>query len=381
MGKKNESAIKSEPSFIKPLDGSPLMSDNCWNTVLDTLRKKAETQREIKCLEWGAGNSTISLVKEGIKTNKMFTFVSIDHDTRFFPWLAESVISVFKESDNGANLKITWRPHRGTTLPVSEIKGVLKRHKTFRTSSLTWQILLANKRLQYAEQFSPNFGFSPYKIIRQLGKILFIRLAYWYWVVCRVLRALFVKDDLSLKNSPRELNLNLIGADIKKNIFFDHFIKNPIAGCLLLEQDNLKVELWHIPEIRNIFWNKGVVLDGSIIQLPDYVNIVLQGKFDVIFIDGRARVSCIKRVYYDKLLKEGGWLFVHDAYRSEMAEAFKLFTSTFAFLLGSNVTLNGQERCNTQFGFPRVEIGESLEETKSQIQQELFIYQNLHEHT
>src|SRR3989344_1295194 len=91
--------MEPELSFLKPLDGSPLISDNCWNTVLDSLRERISSESNIRVLEWGSGNSTISFVREGAKADKDFELISVDHDTRFFPYLAESVIQELKESN------------------------------------------------------------------------------------------------------------------------------------------------------------------------------------------------------------------------------------------------------------------------------------------
>jgi len=52
--------------------------------------------------------------------------------------------------------------------------------------------------------------------------------------------------------------------------------------------------------------------DGTYQQFKDYVDFAatLNRKFDIIFIDGRARVACAELAV--KLLKKNGLLFVHD---------------------------------------------------------------------
>lgn len=71
--------------------------------------------------------------------------------------------------------------------------------------------------------------------------------------------------------------------------------------------DNVKLNLIHR--------NKREA-DGHDGTLQDYYNYVTRpttyGKFDVIFIDGRARVECA-RVAVD-MLNEGGVIFIHDMY-------------------------------------------------------------------
>ena len=48
---------------IQPLDGSPQISDNCWQAVLDTLRERASEGSVVRYIEWGAGNSTIAVLE------------------------------------------------------------------------------------------------------------------------------------------------------------------------------------------------------------------------------------------------------------------------------------------------------------------------------
>ena len=46
--------------MLKPLDGSPLMSENCWRAILNSVNERAKAEKKVRCLEWGAGNSTIT---------------------------------------------------------------------------------------------------------------------------------------------------------------------------------------------------------------------------------------------------------------------------------------------------------------------------------
>jgi len=345
--------------MLKPLDGSPLMSENCWRAILNSVNERAKAEKKVRCLEWGAGNSTIGFVRSALNMKDEFELVSVEHQTTFFPYLTESVIDTFLGSKNKTGLKISWASLEKPAIKLSQLKDVLKRHQNLKNSSLTWQILTGNKRLQYAEQFRPDFSPSLYKRLKQSVKFALITLAYWTWIVQAVIR-------------PQK---NPVFKEVQED-FPRKFLHNPEAGCLSIKNSKITVTLWHLPEIRNFFWNRGLLLDGSIFQLPDFVDVPIGGQFDIIFIDGRARVSCMKRVYYDKLLKDQGYLFVHDAYRTEMAEAFKLFGPTHTFLQGSNITLNGKERCHRQFGFPLVQVGDSKETLRWKIMQELFVYQN-----
>src|SRR3989344_7087185 len=96
---------------LKPLDGSPHMSDNCWQAVLDAVGERAHSQGRVRVLEWGAGNSTVGLVVAGLKMNASFEFTSVDHETNFFPFLAESVLLQFGKADSD-KLHVSWHDLR-----------------------------------------------------------------------------------------------------------------------------------------------------------------------------------------------------------------------------------------------------------------------------
>ena len=362
--------MEPELSFLKPLDGSPLISDNCWNTVLDSLRERISSESNIRVLEWGSGNSTISFVREGAKADKDFELISVDHDTRFFPYLAESEIQEFINKRNVSNtkdVKIFWQAGVENS-KISSI-GLLKRNRLLKSSVINWQIISGNKRIQYAERFKPSFNLFRLGVLKNIVKLILITLGYLNWILFR-----------NIKNSKGSvLDFTEDYSQSKHNSFTDFFLKNPQTGFLKIEGSGINVSLWHIPELRTLFWRGGVLHDCSINQLPQYVNVPLSGKFDLVFVDGRSRVSCAKRVFHDSLLKDKAYLFVHDAYRTEMFEAFNLFSPTATFVHGSNVTLNGSTRCKEDFGFPLVKTGDSIGNIDFRIAQELFIFRNQHE--
>ncbi|MFA5853705.1 MAG: hypothetical protein WC866_01325 [Patescibacteria group bacterium] len=375
MAKNETTKKKFDPSLIEPLDGSPMISANCWNAVLETVDERARTEKRLRCLEWGAGNSTISLVRKGRKMENDFEFVSIEHETNFFHWLAESVLAEFLDGSS-TNLKITWQPLAGAVIPLARLGATLKEHRALECASLSWQILLGNRRLQYIDGFRPQFDFSAFKLFKQAARLLLMKMGYALWLVKSVARSFISKSAPAQTHKLAAPTLVLSGASIKKGAFFEHFEENPVPGCLTIEQSGARVELWHLPALETVFWNKGVLLDGSIKQLFEYVCVPLNGSFDVVFIDGRARVSCIKRTHRDKLLKDGGSLFVHDAFRAEMAEGFRLFSPSFSFIRGSNTTLNGQSRCEEKFGMPLARVGDDLRTLRWEITQEMFTYKN-----
>ncbi len=379
MSKGQKTKVKFDPAQIKPLDGSPMMSANCWNAVLETVDARAQGGKPLRCLEWGAGNSTVSLVRKGRKLENDFAFVSIEHETNFFHWLAESILAEFLDGTDTKNLKVTWQPLKESVLSLSKAGSVLKEHRALESASLGWQILLNSRRLQYIERITPQFGFTFRGVLKQIVRMMLVGMGYALWMAKSIMRSFVAESADSQQRTLAEPTLRMEGNAVKKGTFFELFEKDPGPGCFTIEHDGIRVDLWHLPALQTVFWNKGLLLDGSIRQLFDYVCIPLSGVFDVIFIDGRARVPCIKRVHRDTLLKEGGSLFVHDAFRAEMTEGFRLFGDTFTFIQGTNRTLNGQARCPEGFGFPLARVGDTLETARWVITQELFTVKNSHE--
>jgi len=355
---------------IKPLDGAPFMSDNCWQAVLDAVRDRAKQKQSVRILEWGSGNSTIHLARLGGEIGTPFKITSVEHETRFFGHLAESVLAACAEK---GTCEAVWQPLRGFSIPVSHIGNVSRDRRDLRGDSLTWQIMLGNKHFQYIDGFKPYFGFSPLKIIKNLVKLGLLELSYRIWLGAGLARS------LGREQKDRLGNIAWRGGEAQQN-FLDYFQNNPAAGRLRIACGNMDIYLWHLPGLRPPMMKDEIILDGPITQLQDYVMIPVDSQFDVIFIDGRARISCIKRVHRDTMLDTNGWLFVHDAFRSEMSEAFRLFGPAATFLNGSNVMINGKHRADERFGPPFIKAGNALDAARWEIAQELFVYKR-HEHT
>jgi len=54
-------------------------------------------------------------------------------------------------------------------------------------------------------------------------------------------------------------------------------------------------------------------------------NIIWEEKFDMIFVDGRNRVSCLRKAL--DLVKDDGVVILHDAEREEYRQGIELFTT------------------------------------------------------
>ena len=75
-------------------------------------------------------------------------------------------------------------------------------------------------------------------------------------------------------------------------------------------KDRIKSKILLIPDVEG----------GT---MPRYTNPPVKGKFDLIFVDGRQRVRCMKRAL--KLLSKNGVVMLHDAERKEYKEGIALY--------------------------------------------------------
>lgn len=364
------------PTPAEPLDGSPMISDNCWKTMLDSMREQAKSKGRIHALEWGAGNSTIAVTKLANELPQGIDFTSIEHETVFFPVLAESVIKELQKIPSDQPLHCSWHELAGPIISFSELGSVLKENRQRESTILRWQILSNNKRLEFIENAKPNFRPSFFLIAKQFVKLTLIKANYIAWIGRGLLRSVKKQKDKDERYDLKKTPWNQTGG-ASPEAFFSYFTRTPKPGCIVIERGNIRISLWHLPVLSGPFWKNGVLLDGTFSQLPDYINAPFSAAFDWIFIDGRARVSCIKRVAQDKLLAAGGWLFVHDAFRAEMVDGFRLLTKTCSFIDGSNRASNGQIRCATDSGQPLIKTGPTLESLQEKVLQELFVYQNV----
>ena len=113
---------------------------------------------------------------------------------------------------------------------------------------------------------------------------------------------------------------------------------------LTIEDRENKFELKYflLPEISGeIFW-KRKNFDGTLEGFEYYTTFpYTNSKLDIILVDGRNRVSCLKRMFYGKLLSKNAYLFVHDAHRKFYDSAFSLFKNGEK-ISSSNMAVDGK---------------------------------------
>jgi len=350
---------------IQPLDGSPQISDNCWQAVLDTLRERASEGSVVRYLEWGAGNSTLAVLELARESKTPFEIIAIDHNTGFFPVLAEALI---EQASADGEATVSWRALQPYVFSRDHFRRLLADKRQLVSSPMRWIAAWGNHRIQYTEAFVPRFGFPFATIVRQLMKLGLIELAWWWWVAQGLLRRGSGANAEPFERGAEERLTAAPGA------FATYFASHTTPGELTITCGKVVMRFWHLPALSNIFWHKGLLIDGSTAQLPSFVGVPLEGTFDVVLVDGRARVPCIMRVHRDHLVHSGGRLFVHDAFRAEMMEAFLRFSPTPSFIDGSNTMTNGTIRCPEEYGPPQMYNGDSLDTRTSRVLQELFVW-------
>ena len=65
----------------------------------------------------------------------------------------------------------------------------------------------------------------------------------------------------------------------------------PLRSPTLVTFDTepVRLEYLAIPQLRNRLWRQGPILDGLYTEFADYVSAPLDGRFDVVLVDGRSR--------------------------------------------------------------------------------------------
>src|SRR5439155_2494579 len=145
------------------------------------------------------------------------------------------------------------------------------------------------------------------------------------------------------------------------------------------DTEPVRLQYLVIPRLRNRLWREGPILDGLYEEFADYVSAPLEGRFDVVLVDGRARTSCLKRVHHDNLLAPGGVLFLHDAHRPSQQEALQLF-STWSYVRGTRSTSDDTSRGEAPGGEerptpPLVRSGASMQHVETVFDRELYFYE------
>jgi hypothetical protein len=251
-------------------------------------------------LEYGSGNSTIYFLKEAIKgALPLREIVSVDCSYEFFWRMYEIIIADLKP------IKVAINPLPGRKLDLKRLP-LLE----------SWFILLHSYVNEYFEACriplaKPNLLAAIFNIKAFKRRVKLIG---------KYLRMFAVRE----KRASKLAGEALVGQDNNAEVIFD--FQNGIR---------LRYILAPVPM-------KHYINDGTYNRFFAYVESAGKSKYDVVVIDGRARVSCLKKVLLDNNLSANGVVFHHDAFIETDWEGFNLLDpDQRLFLDGTNLKLDG----------------------------------------
>jgi hypothetical protein len=333
-------------------DGIPLMSPNCWRAIEDAVAARAPC----RYLEWGSGNSTIALLRAALQNRggPRLELHSIESDRGFASALFDAMVETFHRAsvDGLVRVEPLRYPKPSLLEALRSDPGAARYEAQF--LKVLWHT--RNDRFWAAEPRAVDLG--RWGGVRRHGTTLRCSAAFR---LERVRRALAPIDMTATETKAGTVQSPP---------------KPPLRPPTLVTFDTEPVRLQFlvIPQLRNRLWREGPILDGLYEEYADYVSAPLEGRFDVVLVDGRARTSCLKRIYHDRLLAPGGVLFLHDAHRPSQQEGLQLF-STSSYVRGTRSVLEedspGADEAPTP---PQVWSGTSIQDVEAVFDRELYFY-------
>lgn len=359
------------------LTGAPALSANCWEAIARTIRETCGRQRACRYLEWGSGNSTLSVTSEALSNHRQVEIVSIEHHRVFYRTLARELLGVcgrLVSRDPPLADKITLRVIRleGPYLTPASFLGMARRVRALESHFMKWQHFTGNKHITESDKGIPSFDIGLGRIVKQAVKYRLSRLNFALWKLRGLGKGLREKHAVELYRSRPIVTLTGSPAspdDMQDFVRHIDAIQGP--GKLVIEAGPVVVQYYLMPQQQSWFWARRS-FDGLFIEFADYVLCPVEGQFDVIFIDGRARVSCMKRVRCDNLLAKDGTLFVHDGHSVHHSEGFQALGG-YAFIHGSNVMQDGTNH-HVASRPPVLRMGTSLDDLTAVVDRELFVF-------
>ncbi len=348
------------------LGGVPLMSPNCWAVIDEAVRSRPYC----RYLEWGSGNSTLALLRSALAEGVTgLSIVSIENDFAFANAMCTAIFAMLEK----AHAKAVISVERIEYPRPSFLEALRKDDFAARYEADFLKLLWCSRHDDF---WIPPLD--PEELSDRRGAIAE---RYLIWLACatafrwsRLHRAIASSHPLAPAQVPEPPEGDC-----------DFFPIAPNAPTRIrFDSDLLQVTYVFVPRLRNRLWRRPAILDGSYYEFADYVSVALEGQFDVILVDGRARTSCLKRVHHEGLVAPGGILFLHDAHRPAYVEALRLF-GTWSFIRGSGDTTDRDTTDRAQGeqieegahspSPPRVRSGTSMKEIDVAFDRELYFYE------
>ena len=328
------------------------MSPNCWRAIEDAAAARAPC----RYLEWGSGNSTIALLRAALENRggPRLELHSIESDRGFARSLFDAIAETFQRAsvDGLVRVEPLCYPKPSLLEALRSDPAVARYEAQF--LKVLWHT--RNDRFWAAEPRAGDLG--RWGGLRRYGTTLRCSAAFR---LQRVRRAL-APTDLT----ETETATGTVQSPPKPRL------RSPTL--VTFDTEPALIQYLVTPQLRNRLWREGPILDGLYEEFADYVSAPLDGRFDVVLVDGRARTSCLKRVHYDRLLAPGGVLFLHDAHRPSQQEGLQLF-STWSYVRGTRtVPEDDSPRGEEGPRPPQVRSGASMQEVEAVFDRELYFY-------
>jgi hypothetical protein len=272
---------KSEFTHID-LKGVPEMSANCLGLMVDFI----EANKYSSYLEYGSGNSTLYFLKRAVANElPLKKILAVECSSDFFDRMNEHIEANFKVRKK----EVVKQPRKKLD------KNKLKERESYFIIDHSF--------------VNPNFegcraAGGPNKLFRSLLGIA--NLERWLRGRLAYLRMFLVPVPETTK----------VAYELENGVRFEYVLT--------------PVPLSHF------------VNDGTYNRFHEYVEAAASDKFDVAFIDGRARVSCVKKVLSDGNMNPGGTIFHHDCYLENYWEGLNLLDTGRRLLVdGENKKIDG----------------------------------------
>lgn len=278
------------------INGVPNVSKNCLGFMVKTIKENGYK----KMLEYGSGNSTIYFLREAMNNNlPLKEIVSVECCSAFFERMYNQILQEFKPEEVLVN-SIQTQNLDFKRLKKIESQFILEHswvNQHFEGCRMPFQ------RINF---FFVVIGLKP--LIRKIRLIL------------NYLKMFVFKAKEKYNFSSNDLK------DKTKNIEVKIRFKNNFV---------LRYILISIPSVDYIN-------DGTYNRFHEYVDAPKREKYDLIFIDGRARVSCLKKIILDENLNSAGAIFQHDAFLENYWEGFNVLdVKKRCFMDGDNIKNDG----------------------------------------
>ena len=298
------SSVDDATAIAVALDGVPLMSPACWSAVERALLERPSC----RYLEWGTGNSTIAALRVLLGRGELdgARITAVEHDRRFADAMVQALAATFAAAGREATITVEpLPPARPTLLAALRPDGQVRRY-----GSELLPVLWDSRN----DAFWISSAVVPPEHRGRVGRLR-RRVLLWR---CRAAH----RADRVRRATRPPVAVAPVAAGTAREPSIP-----PLRGATRVRfvAGDLQLDYLHLPALRNRLWRGAPILDGVYEEFAHYVTGPPAGPYDVVLVDGRARVSCLKRVHHEQLVAPGGQLLLHDAHRPFQLEALRLF--------------------------------------------------------